>query len=579
MSNLTALPEKATDMLDWSWPQIEPHYTELLGRSLSAANVHDFLSDWTRLVDRVGEVFGRLMVAEGQNTADKEAEARHDRFLEGTYPNWAEAEQRLTQKLLQSGLAPDGFERPLRRMQADAGAFCEANLALEVESAKLCSEYSKITGSQTVQWEGREVTLAQLKPALRATDRERREQAWRLSAERQLADRAALNELWQKLLKLRVQMAANAGFSDFRSYCWQLMHRFDYTPENCKQFHWAIEEVATPAAARACQRRAKQLGLEVLRPWDLDVDPLGRPALAPFQTVEQLRASVHSMLTRLDSEMADHFQVLTDEGLLDLESRANKAAHGYCVPLCAANRAFISVNAVGLHDDVTTLIHESGHAYHFYQAGKLPYFQQRQIDAEFAEVASMGMELLASPYMATVAGGFYSPEEATRALNDKLGKDIQFWPYMAVVDAFQHWVYENPEQAMEPANCDRQWTRLWHRFVTDEDWSDLEDAVATGWHRKFHIFQMPFYYVEYGLAQLGAYQVWANVLKDQARAVAAYKRALALGGTKSLPELYATAGAKFAFDAGTLGAIVALMEEKLDQAAREFALTVADNRA
>jgi oligoendopeptidase F len=563
MNSLGPLPERATEMLAWTWPRLEPYYAELAGRKLSAANVDGFLLDWTRLFDRVEEVRARLLVATYQYTADKEAEARYHRFLEDIYPSWETAEQGLTKKLLDSGLTPEGFEQPLRGMRADAAIFNEANLALDVESAKLSTEYSRITSSQTVPWQGRDVPLIQLDAVLRETDRQRREKAWRLAAERQLRDRDKLNALWQKLLKLRVQMAKNAGFSDYRSYRWQAMHRFDYSPEDCKAFHRAIEEVAAPAAARVNRRRARKLGLEVLKPWDMDVDPLGRPALAPFRTAEQLRTGVHAVLKQVDAELAGYFHTLIDEGLLDLEGRPNKAAYGYCMHLDAANRTFISVNATGLQGDVSQLIHESGHAFHFYLAGRLPYSQQRSVGAEFAEFAAMSMGLLAASHLSEAAGGFYSPPDAARRMEDMLEWDVQFWPNMAAVDSFQHWVYENPEQAMEPANCDRQWTSLWRRLMPGVDWTGLEDVVATGWHRKFHIFRSPFYYFEYGLAQLGAYQVWANALKDEAGAVSAYRKALALGGTKSLPELYAAAGAKFAFDAGTLGAVVRLIEERL----------------
>ncbi len=563
MDNLKPLPEKATEMLGWTWPQFEPYYAELAGRKLSAADVESFLDDWTHFADRLDEVGTRLSIAKDVNTADKEAEQRFNRFLEDIFPKSAEAEQKLKTKLLECGLKPAGFERSLRRMQADAALFREANLPLQVEDAKLSTEYGKITGSQTVEWEGKEVTVTQLRPVLMETDRARREKAWRLSAERQLKDRDALNDLWQKFMKLRLQMAANAGFPDYRSFRWQEMHRFDYTPQNCKQFQQAIEQAVVPAASRIYARRAEQLGLATLKPWDRDVDPLGRPPLAPFKNVDEFRAGVHSILKQVDPQVGSYFQTMVNEGTLDLENRKNKAPGGYCATYDAAKLPFILMNAVGLHGDVMTLIHESGHASHNFEAQHLPWFQQRHAGLEFAEVASMGMELLAAPYFAKSAGGFYSDEDAARALTENLEKDVQFWPYMAVVDGFQHWVYENPQAAMEPANCDKQWTALWHRLMTGVDWTGFEDVVATGWQRKLHIFLVPFYYVEYGLASLGACQVWANALKDQKAAVAAYRKALALGGTKSLPELYAAAGAKFAFDAGTLGTVIKLIEEKL----------------
>ncbi|MBM3314191.1 M3 family oligoendopeptidase, partial [candidate division WOR-3 bacterium] len=368
---------------------------------------------------------------------------------------------------------------------------------------------------------------------------------------------------WQKLLKLRLEMAANAGLADYRAYRWQEMNRFDYTPENCRQFGQAIEQTVVPAAARVYARRAGQLGLPALKPWDTEVDPLGRAPLKPFTTDAQFRDGVLSILQRVAPLVGDYFQKMMQAGALDLMNRKDKAPGGYCASYDAEKLPFIFMNAVGLHGDVMTLVHESGHATHNFQSQHLPWFQQRHAGLEFAEVASMGMELLAAPYFAQSQGGFYSDADARRALSENLEKDVQFWPYMAVVDGFQHWVYENPQAAMEPANCDREWTSLWQRLMQGVDWTGLDDVLATGWQRKLHIFLEPFYYVEYGLAQLGAIQVWANALEDQQTAVAAYLKALALGGTKSLPELYAAAGAKFAFDAGTLGSLIRLIEEQL----------------
>jgi oligoendopeptidase F len=557
------LPEKAGDMLAWSWPNFEPFYTELAGRELTEDSVEVFLGDWSRVHDRLDEVGTRLAIAKDVNTADKAAEQRFMRFLDEVYPKSQEAEQKLKTKLLESGSGPEGFDVPMHKIQTDALLFRQANLPLQVEVAKLCNEYSKITGSQTVSWEGREVTVTQLRPVLQETDRSRREKAWRLAAERQLEDREALNELWRKLLKIRLQMACNAGYLDYRAFRWQEMYRFDYVPQDCKEFQKAIEQEAVPAAGRTYRRRQRLTGLDVLRPWDLDFDPLGRAPLAPFSDVARLKSVVGTMLDRVDAGLGAHFHTMVQENVLDLDNRKNKAPGGYCATLPAAKLPFIFMNAVGLHGDVMTLVHESGHACHSFESSALPWFQQRMVGLEFAEVASMGMELLAEPYLEREAGGFYTEEEAARARIDNLEKIVQFWPYMAVVDAFQHWAYENPEPAMVPENCDREWSALWNRFMPGCDWTGFEDVVATGWQRKLHIFMEPFYYVEYGLAQLGACQVWANALRNQAAAVAAYKQALALGGTRPLPDLYHAAGAAFSFDAEALGSVINLIEDKV----------------
>ncbi|MEO0080597.1 MAG: M3 family oligoendopeptidase [candidate division WOR-3 bacterium] len=557
MSNsFSTLPRDAAQILDWDWPRFEPYYQELASRRLSKESVVQFLSDWTRLRDLLDEMFARLNVAKDSNTADKQAEARYNRYLDEIYPKMMPEEQRLKKKLLESGLRPEGFELPLRRIETEASLFREANLPLIVEVNKLCTEYSKIVGAQTVQWEGKELTIAQLRPILEEPDRDKREKAWRLATERQLADRSAINDLWQKLLNLRLKIAANAGLPDYRSYRWLDLARFDYTPKDCFEFHCSIEKVVVPLAAELLERRRKRLGVDRLRPWDTAVDPLGRPRLRPFEDVNELIAGTRTILQQVDDRIGRAFTVLVEERLLDLDNRKNKAPGGYCTSFPAVKRPFIFMNAVGTHQDLMTLIHESGHAVHDIEASRLPYFQQRQINLEFAEVASMGMELLSMPFWTRDQGGFYTEAEAQRAQQEHLEGLVLFWPYMSVVDLFQHWVYENPDQARDPARCDAEWARLWQRFMPVVDWSGFEDALATGWHRKLHIHLEPFYYVEYGLAQLGACQVWLNAQRDRTSAVTAFLEALGLGGTRPLPELYGTAGARFAFDAETLAAVI-----------------------
>jgi oligoendopeptidase F len=359
-------------------------------------------------------------------------------------------------------------------------------------------------------------------------------------------------------------MAAHAGYDDYRSFRWKELHRFDYTPDDCMRFHRAIEEVVVPAAERIAEKRRRMLGVESLRPWDTEVDPLGRGALTPFSEVSQLQEGVASIFHRVDERLATYFDTMVREELLDLDNRKNKAPGGYCTDFAALKRPFIFMNAVGIHDDVQTLLHEAGHSFHTFEKSHLPYYQQRQVGMEFSEVASMAMELLASPYLVKNQGGFYEQADAARAVIEHLEWGIRFWPYMAVVDAFQHWAYEHPAESVDPEKCDEQWARVWNRFITWIDWTGLERELQNGWQTKLHIHVAPLYYVEYGLAQLGAVQVWANALEDQAGSVAAYRSALALGGTVPIPDLFAAAGAKFAFDADTLEDAVSLMMHTIE---------------
>lgn len=558
-----ALPASALETLDWSWDQWRPAFNELRAMPLDADSIGDWLAAWTRLSELLGETYARLSVATTVDTADAAAEARFRAFLGGVYPNAMAAEQELKRRLLDLGVEPPGFAVPLRDMRAEVELFREANLPLLTEERRLGNEYNKVIGAQTIAWDGRELTVVQAGPLLQGEDRAEREQVWRLIAARQLADREPINQLWRELLALRLKLAANADLSDYRAYAWRLRGRFDYTPDDCMRFHEAIEAAAVPAAARVYARRAQALGLERLRPWDVEGKAPAEAPLRPFAGGDELAARGEAVLGRVDEELGEYFATMRREGLLDLDNRKGKAPGGYCTTFAAVQRPFIFMNAVGTAGDVRTLLHEAGHAFHVFETRPLPYYQQRGSPIEFAEVASMAMELLAAPYLRRGDGGYYDEAEYARARVEHLEGILTFWPYMAVVDSFQHWAYTNPAAADDPAECDAAWGRLWERFMGALDWSGLDDERVTGWHRKQHIYRYPFYYVEYGLAQLGAVQVWRNALKDQAGALASYRRALALGSTATLPELFAAAGARFAFDTATMQDAVDLIEQTI----------------
>lgn len=551
------------DFLTVTWSQLEPIAQELLHQELNAQNIEGWLSQWSDLSRIISEAYQRRYVATTIDTENQASLQQYQAYLDEIQPAWMAVEQKLKEKLLTSGLEPVGLEIPLRNMRAEADLFREVNLPLLSSELKLGNEYDQIVGAQTVQWEGAEVTLTQLLPVLQETDRPRRESAWRISAERRLKDRQKLNDLWQRLLSLRVKIAANAEKPDYRAYRWQQMLRFDYFPQDCAHFQQAIEEVVVPAASRLYEKRRRKLGLKTLRPWDLDVDLFGQEPLHPYQTTQDLIEKTKIIFHKVDPALGQYFATMEAEGLLDLENRKAKAPGAYCTNYDVTRRPFIFMNGVGLHDDVMTLLHESGHAFHVFETTALPYHSQLQVGLEFAEVASMSMELLASPFLSLGSDGFYTPEQAARARLAHLEGIILFWPYMAIVDAFQHWVYTHPDSASQPENCDSIWMELCQRFMPGIDWSGLEEELKTGWQRKLHIFQAPFYYVEYGLAQLGAVQIWRNALKNQEQAVANYRQALSLGGTAPLPQLYATAGAKFAWDARTLRTAVDLIEHTM----------------
>lgn len=559
------LPGSALEFLDWDWSQVESHYRGLGARNLSGTNIGDWLTDWSRLKELIEEGQSRLYVAKTLDTADPQREQRYQTYLEEIYTPAERQDQQLKEKLLASGLEPEGFAIPLRNLRAQAELYRDANLALLEHEKMLGSDYDRIQGAQTVEWEGQEITLERLFRELEEPDRGRRERAWRLGLARQLQDREALNDLWVRSLDLRQELARNADLLEYRSYRWRQLLRFDYTPDDCRRFHAAIEQVVVPAAVRLADRRKRALGIPALRPWDTSADKYGRPPLRPFEEVQELIGRSSTIFHRVEPALGGYFDSMRAEQLLDLDNRKGKAPGGYNEPFVAARRSFIFMNAVGSANDVQTLLHEGGHAFHAFESAALPYYPQLQVPMEFAEVASMAMELLASRYLGREDGGFYAEEEAVRARVDHLESILWFWPSMAVGDAFQHWVYEHPQEAREPANCDQAYAELVRRFLPFIDRNGLAEELRTGWQRVLHFFLVPFYYVEYGMAQLAAVQIWKNALEDQAGAVQRYRSALALGYTLPLPELYQAAGAKFAFDAATLGEGVALIESTLER--------------
>ena len=553
------IPPVVKQAITQSWEDFRPEFEALVETELTSENIKDWLQEWSRLSRLLDEVRARLSVQHTIDTTDEEVETRYFNYIENILPQLKQINEQLTRKFVESELAPKELRVPLRDMQATLDIFSEDNLPLLTQEQKLGSEYNKIIGAQAVEWDGAEVTILQLGKYLQDDDRAIREKAWRATTTRQLQDRAAINDLWTQFMDLRGQITRNAGLSSYRDYKWKDRNRHDYTPADSQQFHAAIEQVVVPAMVKLNEQRRRRLGVESLRPWDLDVDEFGEPPLRPFADSDEFTRKANAILENVDPELGHYFKIMREENLLDLDNRKGKAPGGYCTSFDVIDRPFIFMNAVGIQTDVRTLLHEAGHAFHVFESAHLPYYPMQWYPLEFAEVASMAMELLSSPYWSEEYGGYYAPADAARARIEHLENIIRFWPYMAVVDAFQHWVYENHKLASDPANCDAKWTELWHRYMQGVDWSGLEDEVATGWHNKQHIHRSPFYYIEYGVAQLGAVQVWHNALQDKAQAIQQYRQALSLGGSATLPDLYRAAGAKLAFDAETLGEAVDLI--------------------
>jgi oligoendopeptidase F len=556
-----SLPASPDAFADAGWSDIAPYYEELATSPLSRDNVEEWLKSWSQLEELIDEAGTVAMIAYTGDTADAEKEKAHLRFSTEIFPQAHEQGVRLSRRLLELGYSRPGLETTVARFRTDAEIFREENVALFAELEELSAQYQKIVGGLTVEWDGETKTIPQLQPYLKERDRQVRERAWRLGNEAYLAHRDELAALFDKMFVARTKVAGNAAFPNYQEYAFKSKHRFDYTPADCERFHEAVERTVVPAVARQLEYRRERLGLDSVRPWDLGVELERVESLRPFDTVTTFVDRAKTIFRRVDPTLGNEFAVMAAEGLLDLESRKGKAPGGYCTKLSFRGKPFIFMNAVGVADDVNTLVHEAGHSFHDFAAHKQPLIWQRSPGHEAAELASMSMELLASPYLER-PDGYYTPDEARSAQIEHL-EDILFsLPHIASVDAFQSWIYTSGD-GHDAAARDRAWLEIRSRFEQGIDWSGLEQERVARWYRQLHIFEYPFYYIEYGIAQMGALQVWRHSLGDQAKAVRQYREALALGGTAGLPEIYRAAGARLVFDAETMGELVALVEHRL----------------
>lgn len=559
----TPLPPSSEAFEQLSWSAIEPWYRKLTATPLSPATLLAWLTHWSQLSELVNETSMRLEIAWSQNTADQAAAQRHQRFLETIAPQVQSFDQQLTQQLLASGLEPEGFAIPLRNLRAQATLFREANLELLQEEQRLCTAYEQLRAAQTVVWEGQTVSVSSLSAHLEHADRKLRERAWSLINEHQRADREALDALWAKSFQVRQQIAHNAGYDNYRDYRWHQLFRFDYTPADCQAFHAAVSHVLVPETGPLWEKRRKLLGVDTLRPWDTEIDPRGNtsPLLSPDARTRGQQCV--TLFRCIDPILSSYVETMIQEQLLDLDARPGKATMNCTFSLPARRRPFLFANLRGSVRDVFVLLHEAGHAFHEFEMGQLPYLYQRKdgfLPLEFAEVASTTMELIGPMHLHQA--GLCSQRQEAQLCVRRLERTVMHWlPLSARIDAFQHWAYDHPQQAMDPRACDSTWAELSRRYLPWVDWSGLDEALRTGWQQVQHIYCFPFYYIEYAIAALGALQIWNNYRHDPRTALQQYRSALALGATRTVPELFAAAGATFAFDPITLqSAIHALMQ-------------------
>ncbi len=553
------------DLDGTSWETLGPLYTSLLERDVDSPEAFEtWLLDRSDLDAAAGESRADLYINMTCHTDDDAVSSKWTTYLEEVPPKLKPLAFELDKKqaAMFERMDPDPakFEVLRRNTAREVELYRDENVPLETELAKLDQQYQKICGEMLVEFEGEQRTIPQMGVFIQVTDRDRRETAWRAVAERRLKDRDAIDGIFDRMVELRQQIAANAGYGNYRDYQHDAMLRFDYTPAHCEAFHNAIEKHVVPMVREMDARRREALGVDPLRPWDLMVDEKGREPLHPFETGQELIEKSREVFDRLDPQLAGFFRHMGDNmgPNFDLDSRKGKASGGYQYMRERSQEPFIFMNAAGLHRDVETMIHEGGHAFHSFLCAEEPLLPLRDYAIEIAEVASMSMELLTMPYW----DAYYDGADADRARRQQIEGSVKTLAWIATIDAFQHWIYTNKGHSR--AERKAAWLDISRRFGHDVSWDGLDDEEAYAWHRQGHLFGVPFYYIEYGIAQLGALGIWKHSLdRGQDEALRLYKSAMRMGGTRPLPEIFAAADLPFDFGDAVVERLVASVREEL----------------
>jgi len=547
------------------WSALEPYFKQLMDRNISTVEtLEQWLRDQSELEAVISEDACWRQIRMTCNTEDPALEEAYNYFCMEIQPKIQPFADALNKKLLQSPalekLDTEKYHTYIRNVKKSIELFREANIPLQAETAVLQQQYGQITGAMTVDYDGKQYTLQQAAKFLESQDREVRENVYRLIQERRLEAKAALNELFDKLVDLRNKTAQNAQFDSFISYRFRELGRFDYNEADCYRFHDAVKLHVLPLVNEIFEKKRKQLSIETLKPWDIEAEPAGMQPLHPFQGGEELLQKSIDCLKAMNPFFGDCLNWMKDMKHLDLESRKGKAPGGYNCPLAESGAPFIFMNAAGQMHDVTTMVHEAGHAIHSFLSHPLELSGFKDYPMEIAEVASMSMELFTMDYWDTF---FDNASDLKRAKLHQLERVITIFPWIAVIDKFQHWIYSHPGHSASARS--EAWVTILGEFKDDViDYSGLEKYRADSWHRQLHLFEVPFYYIEYGIAQLGAIGMWMQFRQDREKALENYCHALSLGGTKTLPELYKAAGIDFDFSPEKIKKLMEFVREEMN---------------
>lgn len=530
------------------WPSLETYFKDLEERDISVLDqLEHWMQDYSELEAVLEEDMAWRYIRMSIDTTDADLREAFELFVREIQPKVSPFSNAIDRKLMESPaleqLDAKKYEIFLRKVKKSIEIYREENIPIFTELTSEAQEFGVISGNMSVEVDGKTLTLQQAGKMLYETDRELRESVYRKIMVRRTEDAEKLHELFSRLIAKRHQVAVNADFANFRDYKFASMGRFDYTAQDCFDFHQAIKNEILPIVNSYTEERKSQLGYEQLRPWDGQVDPENRSPLKPFTNGEELLQKTITCFSQIRPYFGECLRVMGEMGHLDLESKQGKSPGGFNYPLYEIGVPFIFMNAVGTLNDVITMVHEGGHAIHSFLSRDLELTSFKNLTSEVAELASMSMELISMEHWDEF---FDDPEELRRAKRSQMERAIGGLPWIALIDRFQHWIYENPTHTHEERQA--KWVTMHQEFSNSiSNWSGLEDWRELTWQRQLHLYEVPFYYIEYGMAQLGAIAMWRNYKQDPEKALDNYMAALELGYTRSIPEIYEAAGIRFDF--------------------------------
>ncbi len=547
------------------WQHIKPFYQQLLDREInSAEDLKSWFTDRSELESVISEDLAWRYINMTCDTTNQEFQENYQFFVTQIKPQIAPFNNELNKKALESPfweeIREEGYGILHRGLKMEFEIYREENIPIFTEMQTKSKEFGTISGAMTIELEGQEFTMQQAAVKLQSTDRNLREMVYHKIAQRRLQDKVKLDDLFNELIALRHRAAQNADFENYRDFMFAAMGRFDYQPQDCFDFHDSVAEEVVPMLNDLAQHRQAQLEVSALRPWDKAVDPLGRDPLKPFKDGQDLTEKTIECFQRLDPYLGECLAIMRNMGHLDLESRKGKAPGGYNYPLAEIGVPFIFMNATSTLRDLVTILHEGGHAIHSFVTRDLDLANFKSTPSEVAELASMSMELISMDHWDIY---FDSPEDLRRAKREHLEQIIETLPWVATIDKFQHWIYENPQHSV--ADRTARWNRIFNTFSDKvTDWEGLDENKDNLWQKQLHLYEVPFYYIEYGMAQLGAIAIWKNYKKDPQKGLKGYLNALKLGYLRSIPEIYAAADIRFDFSRDYIKELMSFVQQELE---------------